>query len=255
MNPSTLALGWGILVLVGGWLVRPAARRPESRSRQSTANRAGVLERLGRWLLARWVTVAPHQYRAAGAVVLTLVLGVPILGVTSATVVALLVGAAPLLVHRRRERLDTLRLTGELPETIDLLRVGIDAGLTIAHALDAVIAHSKGALAHELRRVRQEQAAGLSLDQALDRLVMRTHPQVEPLARALLSANQFGTSTSAALAQLAGDARTQQKRRAEEIARKVPVKMLFPLITCTLPAFGLLTIAPLLVTSLQSIRP
>ena len=84
---------------------------------------------------------------------------------------------------------------------------------------------------------------------------MRTHPQVEPLARALLSANQFGTSTSAALAQLAGDARTQQKRRAEEIARKVPVKMLFPLITCTLPAFGLLTIAPLLVTSLQSIRP
>ena len=42
--------------------------------------------------------------------------------------------------------------------------------------------------------------------------------------------------------------------RAEEAVRKVPVKLLFPLVTCTLPAFALLTVAPLVAGALRQLR-
>jgi hypothetical protein len=51
-----------------------------------------------------------------------------------------------------------------------------------------------------------------------------------------------------------GEVRADRRRRAEEAARKVPVKLLFPLVTCTLPAFGLLTVAPLVASAVRSLR-
>jgi tight adherence protein C len=53
---------------------------------------------------------------------------------------------------------------------------------------------------------------------------------------------------------LATDVRADRRRRAEEAARRVPVKLLFPLVLCVLPAFALLTVAPLLAGALGSLR-
>ena len=46
-------------------------------------------------------------------------------------------------------------------------------------------------------------------------------------------------------ARLAAEARLERRRAAEATARRVPVKLLFPLVLCTLPAFALLTVVPL----------
>jgi hypothetical protein len=45
-----------------------------------------------------------------------------------------------------------------------------------------------------------------------------------------------------------------RRRRAEEDARRLPVQLLFPLVLCVLPAFGLLAVVPLLLASLQSLQ-
>ena len=52
-----------------------------------------------------------------------------------------------------------------------------------------------------------------------------------------------------------GKRRVTGTRRAASSARRVPVTLLFPLVFCTLPAFALLTVAPLLAGGLRSLRP
>ena len=59
---------------------------------------------------------------------------------------------------------------------------------------------------------------------------------------------------SAGLERLADEVRRQRRHRAEEAARRVPVKLLFPLVCCTLPALALLTVAPLVASAVRSLR-
>jgi len=75
-----------------------------------------------------------------------------------------------------------------------------------------------------------------------------------PLLAALADAARHGTSLGSSLERLAGEARTARRHRAEERARRVPILLLFPLVTCTLPALGLLTIAPLALGALRDLR-
>jgi tight adherence protein C len=53
---------------------------------------------------------------------------------------------------------------------------------------------------------------------------------------------------------LAAEVRAERRRRAEAAARRVPVKLLFPLVLCVLPAFGLLTVVPLLAGAATSLH-
>ena len=75
-----------------------------------------------------------------------------------------------------------------------------------------------------------------------------------PLVAALVASDRYGAPLADNLARLADEVRRDRRRRAEEAARRVPVKLLFPLVTCVLPAFALLTVAPLLAGALRSLR-
>jgi tight adherence protein C len=77
---------------------------------------------------------------------------------------------------------------------------------------------------------------------------------VRPLVASLVASERYGAPLATGLERLADEVRRDRRRRAEEVARKVPVKLLFPLVTCTLPAFGLLTVAPLIASAVRSLR-
>jgi tight adherence protein C len=64
----------------------------------------------------------------------------------------------------------------------------------------------------------------------------------------------LGASLAEALRDLAEDVREARRARAAEIARKAPVKMLFPLVFMILPSFLLLTVVPVLIATLRSIH-
>ncbi len=70
----------------------------------------------------------------------------------------------------------------------------------------------------------------------------------------LVASERYGSPLGPALERLADEARRQRRQRAEEAARKIPVKLLFPLVSCTLPAFALLTVAPLIAGAIRSLR-
>lgn len=76
------------------------------------------------------------------------------------------------------------------------------------------------------------------------------------LARAstlLRRSEALGTSLAEEMSRLAADVRERRRDRATERARTAPVKMLFPLVFLILPAFLLLTVVPVLVTTVRSI--
>jgi tight adherence protein C len=74
------------------------------------------------------------------------------------------------------------------------------------------------------------------------------------LASALGRAHRLGTSPRAALRGIATELRAERRARAEELARRAPVKMLFPLVLLILPAFLLLTVGPVLLATIRSLH-
>ena len=70
----------------------------------------------------------------------------------------------------------------------------------------------------------------------------------------LTRSESVGSSLAEAVSELARESRETRRALVAERARKAPVKMLFPLVFLVLPAFLLLTVVPVLVTTLQSIR-
>jgi Flp pilus assembly protein TadB len=139
-------------------------------------------------------------------------------------------------------------------DVIDLFALALGAGLNLRLALTAVARHAPPAWAPALGVVVERVDRGQRVADALDVLVVVLGDPARSLVRVLAGAERYGTPLLPALERLALDARLDRRRRAEEAARRVPVKLLFPLVLCVLPAFGLLTVTPLLAGALDALR-
>ena len=148
---------------------------------------------------------------------------------------------------RRRAAAADVVLGAELPVTLDLLGVAVGAGCTPYLAVEVASRWAPPRIAARLTTVVRACALGASLGQALDELAASA-PRLHPLADALTASDRLGAPVGPALARLAGEERAALRRRAETNARTVPVRLLFPLVFLVLPAFGLLTLAPALLS-------
>lgn len=138
------------------------------------------------------------------------------------------------------------------PDAMDLIIVCIEAGL----GLDAAIARAgeemrirSPELAGELHLVTLELRVGVSREQALHNLTLRTGlEEVGALATMLRQADRFGTSIAESLRVHADSLRTRRRQRAEEAAAKLPLKLLFPLIFCIFPSLMLVLLGPAVIS-------
>jgi tight adherence protein C len=162
--------------------------------------------------------------------------------------------AVPRLLRRRNEQRRRRAIQRQLPDVVDLLVVAISAGLTPALAVDRLAALAPEPFAAAFAETGRRVSRGQRLADALDAFPALLGDAARPLAHTLASAERYGSPVGPALELLAHDARRDRRRLAEEAARTVPVKLCFPLVCCTLPAFVLLTIAPLVAGALRSLR-
>lgn len=168
---------------------------------------------------------------------------------------AIAIGAflVPVVRHRSAQlALDGARRQS-VPELVDLFRLAVGAGLSVHQVVGVVEPHAPQAFAPALEEVQRRVSLGERLGDALDAFDEFGEP-VRPLAGALRAAAFDGVALGPALERVAADARLQRRRWAEINARKLPVQLLFPLVVCILPAFGLLAIVPLVMSSLGSLR-
>ena len=94
---------------------------------------------------------------------------------------------------------------------------------------------------------------GERLTTALSLLLDDLGEPARPLVAALVSCERDGAALSAPLERAAHVARDVRRRDAEVAARRVPVRLVLPLVACVLPAFALLTVVPLLAGTLRSL--
>jgi len=165
------------------------------------------------------------------------------------TVVGAAIGyLAPIAFLRWRQAKRREQIMLALPDALDLMVICVEAGLGLNAALLNVgreVRRNSPALADELRMVNHEMRAGMSRVQALRNLAFRTGvDEVRALVAVLVQSDRFGTSIAQALRTHAHGLRIRRRQRAEEAARKTPVKMVFPLVFCIFPELLVVILAP-----------
>jgi tight adherence protein C len=150
-----------------------------------------------------------------------------------------------LLTFRARSRKETL--SAELPDTLDLLAVSVEAGLGFDAAISKVNEHLDGPLSEEFAMALGEMRIGESRQNALQKMVRRVDtPEFSAFVRAVIQADQLGISLGRILKVQAEDSRTRRQLAAEEKAQKAPIKMLFPTVFFIFPALFVVVLGPAL---------
>ncbi len=137
------------------------------------------------------------------------------------------------------------RIRRVLPDTIDLLTISVEAGL----AFDAELLHvrrtMRGPLSEEIGRMLHEIQLGVGRSDAFRHLSERTEvEELKGFILALIQADVFGVSIGSVLRAQSREMRVKRRQRAEERSMKVPVKLLFPMIFCILPALLIVVAGP-----------
>lgn len=141
-----------------------------------------------------------------------------------------------------------------LPDVLDQLTISVEAGLGFEAAMAQAGRSGEGPLAEELVRTLQDIQVGVPRVEALSNLLDRTNvPDLRHFVLAVRQAEQYGVPIAQVLRVQAKEMREKRRQRAEERAMKIPVKVVFPVVLCILPALMVVVIGPGAIRIYQSI--
>lgn len=137
------------------------------------------------------------------------------------------------------------KIRKSLPDALDVITICVEAGYGLDAALAKVAEKTQGPLADELRHTLLQINLGKPRTQALRDMAQRTKvPDLQSFIATIIQAEQMGVSIAAILRVQSDAMRVKRRQHAEEQAMKAPVKMLFPLVICILPALFVVVLGP-----------
>ena len=147
------------------------------------------------------------------------------------------------LKRKVAERTKAIRM--DLPDTIDLLAISVEAGQGLEGAMQTVCAHFDSPLSEEVSRTLKEMELGLARRDALHNLKRRTEvPELSNFVLVLTQADALGMPIGRVLRTQAAEMRSKRRQWARENAAKLPVKILIPLVLFIFPAVMVITLGP-----------
>ena len=162
-------------------------------------------------------------------------------------------------ILKRRIRLRRGSIAKALPNALDLLTIGVEAGLGLDQAIVHVsreLSHAYPEISEEFNLVHLETRAGKRRAEALRSMAERTAvPEIKKLTAVLIQADRFGTSIAQSLRGHADHLRVQARQNAEEKAAKLGVKLVFPIFFFILPSLFVITVGPVIVRIFQDLLP
>ena len=162
--------------------------------------------------------------------------------------------AAPVRATRRHRKRRAAARSDEVPQFLDLLAAGSTAGLSAEVSFRRAAGCLRGPLGADLDDVMRSVDLGVPWREAIDEFVERAGDlDLSRMAAVLARTESLGVSLRDATRELAMTVREARRASTLERARTAPVRMLFPLVFLILPAFLLLTVVPVLITTVRSI--
>jgi tight adherence protein C len=132
-----------------------------------------------------------------------------------------------------------------LSDTLDLLTISVEAGLSLNAAIAQVVRNVPGVLSSEFARMLQEIQLGVPRSDAFRHLAERTDvDELNAFALAMIQADIFGVSIASVLRTQAAQLRIKRRQAIEAKAQQTPVKIVFPLVLCVLPALFVVIVGP-----------
>jgi tight adherence protein C len=137
------------------------------------------------------------------------------------------------------------KMKRELPDSLDLITIGVSAGLAFDGAVAEVVDKWDNDLSQEFGQMLGELRMGMGRKQALLNLTDRTQvDEIQIMVSQLIQADELGMSLTDTLLTLADQMRLRRRQRAEELAHKAAVKMLIPLVFLIFPALFIVILGP-----------
>lgn len=153
------------------------------------------------------------------------------------------------------QRLESRRrqIMRQLPDTLDLIAVAMNAGLSFDHAISSMISSRTDPLSDLFRIYLEEVSFGRPATEALAALAERSGvSEVRQVVAHVIQSRRYGASLVEVLRAQADYMRRILRMHQRERAGRASVQMLFPLILCIFPVTFLVTIAPMIIRFLSS---
>ena len=132
-----------------------------------------------------------------------------------------------------------------LPDALDLLCICVEAGLSFDQAMQRLVDKWDDALSQEFRKVLSDTRLGRARRDALKDMVERCGvDDVQTFIGAVIQAEQLGVSIGRILRIQSDQMRVRRRQRAEEEAQKAPIKMLFPMVFLIFPSLFVVILGP-----------
>lgn len=154
----------------------------------------------------------------------------------------------------RRQRRDGRARARAFPDAVELMVVAIRAGLSPTAAVRAAAELSDPVLAPAFDSFEHRISRGGTFADGFAALGDAIGAGAAPVVDAMVTADRYGLPLAPVLDRLVDEARTERRRQAAERARRLPVALSFPLVTCSLPSFILLTVVPAVLGAVSSLR-
>lgn len=170
---------------------------------------------------------------------------------------ALILGALAYLIpgiwisSKGKERQTQAR--NQLPDVMDLMVVSVEAGLGLDAAMSRVADRLRGPMGENFARALHEISLGENRQKALQGITERLPiEEVRHFVTSLIQAEELGVSVSDVLRSQAGALKRFRRLRAEEHARKAPIKILFPMIIFIFPSLFVVILGPAFISIMEA---
>lgn len=158
----------------------------------------------------------------------------------------------PLYYIRLKSRKRQEDIQKALPNLLDLLYVSVEAGLGFDMALKRTIEKMEGPLSYEFGRALDDMNKGQERSIALRSIAHRTGvDDLSIFVSAVIQSENLGSNIANMLRVQSTSMRQKRSQRAEEVAAKIPVKMLFPLVFFMFPALFIVILGPAVIRIIE----
>lgn len=144
------------------------------------------------------------------------------------------------------------RMIRDLPYTLDLILVSVEAGLSFDGAIAKVVSNIPGPISEEFAKTLKEIRMGINRKTAMKNMSARCGvKELSSLNTSIIQADELGVSLSNIIRIQAATLREERKQKAREKALKAPVKILLPLILFVFPTIFIVILGPSLIKIME----